>query len=601
MERDNQTREFHLKGSSTILGYLRKFSATEKVVFGIFAVLACVTALVMALQANAFFTSEVPADGGSLHEGLVGLPHTINPVLAVTDVDRDISSLVYAGLTRSADGQILPDLASSWTVSPDGLVYTFTLKPGLKFQNGSRLTADDVAFTVTKIKDSALKSPRAADWAGVSVQASSTDTVVFTLKQPASSFLSNTTVGIMPKSIWGNVSDDQFIFSEYNIKPVGAGPYKVASIDSDQGGIPTDYHLDAWSGYQGGEAHISSVTFTFFPDLDHALTALSNGSIQSLSSIPPAAAAKLAANKGEPYTIVSAPLSRIFGVFLNQNKNPLLADANVRQALSLATDRGALVNDILDGYGVAVSSPFPVGFDAGTSTRPAASADADTGAALSLLAKSGWKMGAGGVLEKKPVKKGQASTTLAFTLYTADTTDLHAAADELASQWKKIGVAVTVKTLPPADLYQNVIRTRDYDALLFGQVVGKSTDLYAFWHSSQRTAPGLNVAMYANSKADKLLETARSATTLDARRTAYAQFAEIIRDDAPAIFLYSPDLIYAVPRDLHGLELANASIPADRFQNVTDWYTETERVWNVFTNKTDDRLNPIITNSTAND
>ena len=582
MDRDNQTREFRLSGSSTILGYLRRFSATEKVVFGIFAVAAAITAIVMALQANSYFTSEVPAHGGSLHEGLVGLPHTINPVLAVTDVDRDISSLVYAGLTKTQDGQILPDLADSWTVSPDGLAYTFKLKPGLKFQNGAPLTAGDVVFTITKIKDSALKSPRAADWAGVSVQASSSDEVTFTLKQQASSFLANTNIGIMPKSIWGNVPDEQFIFSEYNIKPVGAGPYKVASIDSDQGGIPTNYHLDSWSGYANVVALISSITFTFFPDLDHALTALSNGAVQSLSSIPPAAAEKLTSNKGEPYEIISAPLSRIFGVFLNQNKNAVLADAYVRQALSLAADRNAIVDDVLDGYGVAINSPFPVGFDAGTSTR--SSGAPDIAAAQALLAKSGWKMNPNGIVEKKPAKKGQASTTIAFTLYTADTADLHQAADDLAAQWKKVGVTVTVKTLPPADLYQNVIRARDYDALLFGQVVGKSTDLYAFWHSSQRNAPGLNVAMYTNSKADRLLEAARTATSTDARRADYTQLAQVIRDDAPAIFLYSPDLIYAVPKDLNGIELTNASVPADRFQNVTDWYMETERVWNIFTN-----------------
>lgn len=571
-----------MKGGSTILGYLARFSATEKVIFGVFAVAAVITALIMAAQANSYFMSEVPANGGTLHEGLVGLPHTVNPVLAVTDVDRDISSLVYAGLTRYENGQIVPDLASSWTVSPDGLTYTFDLRPKLSFQNGAPLTADDIAFTVNKIKDPALKSPRAADWSGVTAIATSTNTVIFTLKQPTGSFLANTTVGIIPKALWGNVTDEQFIFSEYNVKPIGSGPYKVASIANDQGGIPTDYRLEAWGGYHDGMPHLSNIVFSFFPDLDHALNALTSGSIDSLSSVPPAIARKLATNKGEPYRIEATPLTRIFGVFMNQNKNPILADAAVRTALNMAVDRGAVIASVLAGYGVPMSSPFPPGFDIGTSTKLQA---ADFAGAQALLAKDGWKMGAAGVLEKKSSKKA-ASTTLSFTLYTADTADLKQAATAVESQWEKLGASVTVKVFPPAELYQNVIRTRDYDALLFGQVVTKPSDLYAFWHSSQRNAPGLNVAMYTNSKADKLLDSIRTTTSTDARNVQYAQLAQIFHDDVPAVFLYSPDFIYAVPKSLRGESLGEAATaPSDRFQGVTGWYTETQRVWNIFVGK----------------
>jgi peptide/nickel transport system substrate-binding protein len=573
---DNQTREFRLKGSSTIVSYLKRFSATEKVVFGVFAAALIITALIMALRANSYFTSEVPANGGTLHEGLVGLPHTINPILAVTDVDRDVSSLVYAGLTRSDNGTIVGDLADKWDVSPDGLTYTFTLKPGLKFQNGSPLTADDVVFTVNKIKDPGLKSPRSIDWSGISVQATDPNTVVFSLKVPMSSFLSDTTIGILPKSIWGNVSDEQFIFSGYNIRPVGAGPYKVGSITSDQGGIPTDYELDAWNGYAGGEPYLSNITFTFFPDLDHALTALSNGAIDSLSSIPPSAAAKLAPNKGEAYAIDTAPLTRVFGVFLNQNKNPALADNAIRQALALSVDRSQIIDEVLAGYGIPVSGPVPTASGSSTANVPAA---------LALLSKAGWKLSPSGVLEKKPAKKGQASTTISFTLYTPDSADLVQTANILKSQWAKIGISMNIVSLPPSDLYQSVIRTRSYDALLFGQIVSKPSDLYAFWHSSQRLAPGVNVSMYTNSKADKLLDSIRTATSTEAAAPAYAQFVQTIRDDIPAIFLYSPDLIYAVPKSLHGIELTSATTPSDRFQSVTKWYTETQQVWNIFTKK----------------
>ncbi len=579
---DKPIKELRLSGSSTILAYLKRFSATEKLVFGILAIAAVVTALMMSARANSYFMTEVPARGGEIHEGLVGLPHTVNPVLAVTDVDRDIAALVYAGLTKTKGNAIAPDLAEKWAISEDGLTYTFDLKPDLKFQDGSALTAEDVVFTINKIKDYALKSPRAADWAGVTAQATSPKTVVFNLKQPYSSFLANTTVGILPKSIWRNVTDEQFIFSDFNIKPIGAGPCRVSSIKRDQGGIPTEYRLEDWSGYHAEPTHVSSIVFTFFPDLDHALAALDSGAIGSLSSIPPAVAKELSTNKGEPYIVEAAPLTRIFGVFFNQNKNSILADAVIRKAMDMATNRKEITDSVLSGFGVPTTSAFPPGFDiASASTTPPSG---DLQGALALLNKNGWKISPTGVLEKKANKKA-ATTTVSFSLYTADTSDLKQVADILKSQWQKIGITVTVKVLPPTELYQSVIRTREYDALLFGQVVGRSSDFYAFWHSSQRNSPGLNVSLYTNSKADKILESMRTATSTSDKNALYSQLDQMIREDVPAIFLYSPELTYAVPKDLKGLRLGVMNAPMDRFQNISDWYMRTEKVWDVFTKR----------------
>ncbi len=570
--------EFRLKRGSHILGYLQKFSSTEKAVFGAFALAAFVTAIVMAAQVNLHFMVEVPAAGGTLREGLVGLPHTVNPILAVTDVDRDISSLVYAGLTRYQDGNIAPDMASGWTVSPDGLTYTFTLKPGLKFQDGTAVTADDIAFTVGKAQDPALKSPHAGDWAGVTVTALSPSQIQFALKQPGSSFLSATTLGIIPKHIWSAVSDDQFIFSEYNTTAIGSGPYRIDSVSRDTGGIPTKYHLATWNGYYGSSPRLSAIAFSFFPDQDHALAALTSGAIDSLPAVAPEQAARLASDSAEAYTIVSAPLSRIFGVFWNQNQNAVLADPVVRQALGMAVDRTALVKTVLDGYGTPIAGPFPPGIGAPLDqvSQP------NIPAGQALLEKAGWKKGADGIYTKKVGKA--ASTTLAFTLYTADAPELKQSADALKASWASLGASVSVKVYDASDLYQNVIRPRKYDALLFGEQIGKNADLYAFWHSSERNAPGLNVAMYASNKADKILESLRIATSSQARSDGYAQIDQALSADDPAIFLYAPDFIYAVPKSLHGVSLGSMSVPADRFNSIDDWYTETDRIWSIFAN-----------------
>ena len=141
---------------------------------------------------------------------------------------------------------------------------------------------------------------------------------------------------------------------------------------------------------------------------------------------------------------------------------------------------------------------------------------------------------------------------------------------------------VTIKTFEVGNLNQSVIRPRAYDALLFGEIINNESDLFAFWHSSQRKDPGLNVAMYTNATADKLLTEA--STTLDdtTRTKEYVQFEAQIKNDMPAVFLYSPDFIYVVSKNVNGLSIDHVTTPSDRFENVYHWYTETENVWKIF-------------------
>ncbi len=576
-------KEIRIKRGSHILEYIHKFSATEKAIFGILIIAAAVSALLLASRTGNLFMTEIPGNGGLLREGEIDLPRNANPVLAVSDTDRDISALVYAGLVKYDDGHIVPDIAKSWTISPDGLTYDFILKGGVIFQDGTPLSADDVAFTIEKIQDPALKSPRQADWANITVKEISPSEIQFILKQPYNGFLANTAVGIIPKHIWSSVSDDQFIFSQYNIDPVGAGPYKINSIIRDKGGIPTSYGLVPWKGYEGVFPHIGTISFSFFPDENTALAALNGGYIDSLPSVDPAEAAKLASNSAESYTILSAPLPRVFGVFMNQGQAPVLADPVVRKALDMATDRTAIIKAVLYGYGKPAHGPIPESMSNDIGLNPASATDtADVAGAMALLEKNGWKKDAAGIYQKKAKT---ASTTLSFDIYTADSPDLVAAANMLKSQWGSIGVQISIQVFDQADLYQNIISTRKYDALLFGEQIGKDRDLYAFWHSSQRNAPGLNVALYANSKVDAVLSDIRSTASTTTLSADYTKLDSLIQGDIPAIFLYSTDFIYAVPKTLQGITLRSIVLPSDRWSSISSWYVETEKVWNIFAQK----------------
>ena len=148
--------------------------------------------------------------------------------------------------------------------------------------------------------------------------------------------------------------------------------------------------------------------------------------------------------------------------------------------------------------------------------------------------------------------------------------------------WQKIGADVEVKIFEAGELNQSVIRPRKYDALLFGEIIGRDLDLYAFWHSSGRLDPGLNIAEYVNVKADKILEKARTITNIQDRLNQYAAFETEVRKDIPAIFLYAPDFIYILPKNIQGVVIGSVTVPSERFSGISQWFIDTENVWKIF-------------------
>ncbi len=145
--------------------------------------------------------------------------------------------------------------------------------------------------------------------------------------------------------------------------------------------------------------------------------------------------------------------------------------------------------------------------------------------------------------------------------------------------WEKINVKVNLRIFEIGDLNQNVIRPRKYDALLFGLMLGRDPDPFAFWHSSQRNDPGLNIALYTNITADKLLEDARVLSDTAKRKEKYQAFQEQVIKDNPAVFLYSPEYIYLVPKSLLGADTDTITVPSERFTQIYKWYIKTKKVW----------------------
>ena len=195
-----------------------------------------------------------------------------------------------------------------------------------------------------------------------------------------------------------------------------------------------------------------------------------------------------------------------------------------------------------------------------------------------MLHNAGWVTSTSTGFRAKQI--GNSVIPLSFTLTVPNIGFLTKTADYLAKAWQSIGVQVTVITDSPSDILANVIKNRSYDALLFGETLGPSSDLYSFWDSSQRFYPGLNLAIYSNPQVDLNIETGRAATSSAHTAADFAVAQADIENDVPAVFLYSPDYLYVAAKGVQGVTTTGIlTDPADRFLQMGSWYLDTSRIF----------------------
>ncbi len=562
------TRYQTLKIFESISDQVRRLRAGDRIIFYILAVFLIIASFTGLYTLEQSLLVQVPAYGGSLTEGIIGSPRFINPLLAITDADRDLTKLTYAGLMGiSGTGSLVPVLAKSYSVSPDGKTYTFILKKNIRFSDETPISSSDVVFTVQKAQDTGLKSPEYANWSGVSVQAIDQRTVKFTLTKPYTPFLGLTTLGILPAHLWQGISNEEFPFSNLETNPVSSGPFVITSLSRDASGLIQDIQLRDNKYYALGRPYLSTIHFKFFAGNNDLALALANGSIESAYGV------------STPF-VHTTPYARVFGVFWNSNQNKVYARIEVRKALSLAINRSQIVKNVLGGYATPIMGPIPPG----TKIRqvPIPQSDNPTAKAANILENAGWRYnGNTRVWENKKTKQ----TLGAITIRTSNVPELKSVASAVRVDWEKLGITVNIELYEPGDLSQNVIRPRKYEALLYGMVIGRDQDLYAFWDSHERNDPGLNIALYANKTVDSLLEKVRTNLDPVARTADLQKIEDTIASEYPAVFIYAPSFTYAIPKNLYGVELPQITSPADRFATIATWYRSTDAVWPFFVQK----------------
>ncbi len=558
----------------------KSFNLTEKTIAIILSLILMISCLSLIWKINLIFVTEVPSRGGLLTEGLIGSARFINPLLELSDADRDLTYLIYSGLMRAtAKGDLIVDLAESYNISDDGLTYTFKIKTDAYFHDNKKVTADDIKYTVQMAQDTNLRSPKRNNWVGVEVEKINDSEIAFHLKQPFSPFLENMTLGILPKHIWGQANTDEFSLSLYNTEPIGSGPYKINNIKKNSLGIPVTYKLKSFEKYTLGEPYITTLNFKLYSNEKDLTTAYLNGDVESTSAFSLQNLNDIK-DKDKNNSIAEAiSLPRIFGLFFNQNQAKIFLNPVVRQALNITVDKDRIITEALNGYGKKINSPLPSGIlTTSNKQNYNYNKEESINKAREILTKDGWKLNESEQVLEKKISKNE-TQKLAFSISTSNVSDLKKVADILKEDWALLGIQVDVQVFDPSDLNQSVISLRKYDSLLFGKIINRSLDLFAFWHSSQRNT-GYNVSMYTNSKVDKLLEEARQITDKKIRLEKYAQFEVEITNDIPAIFIYTPELIYILPSKIKGFESGLINNRSERFEEIHKWYINTDKIWN---------------------
>jgi len=559
-----------------------------------------------------------PTVGGEYVEGLIGAPQYINPLLSQTnDVDSDISRLIFSGLLRyDKNLELVADLAEKWEISTDQKTYTFVLKPDLTWHDGQSLTADDIVFTVKSIQDPDFKSPLLVSLRGVGVEKIDDRTIKFTLAdEPYPAFLEVLTFGILPEHIWGDIPAINANLTEYNLKPIGSGPWQFKSIAKDKLGNIRSYTIVHNPNYSGPAPYLEKITFKFYPDFETGVQALKNHSAEGISFLPKELKKNIASQKNlKSYSFY---LPQYTAIFFNQKENEVLKDKKVREALALAIDKPKILSEALQLEGEIIDGPILPG---SLGHNPELQKiNFDPNKADLLLSEAGWNQITAeeyqSFLEEQKQKEEEEQkeneeatskqpttteeiidqpaetpdetsqsfyrkkddTILEITLTTVDQPENRKATELIQEFWQNIGVKVNLEIIESSKISRQIIKPRAYEALLFGIIVGSDPDPYPFWHSSQVQDPGLNLSLLANRKVDKLLEDARKAANDEERQAKYKEFQDTLVEELPAIFLHNPTYTYVVDQKIKGVDIDRIIIPADRFNNLSDWYIKTKR------------------------
>ena len=514
------------------------------------------------------------APGGVYTEALVGSMGRLNPMLDWNNpADRDIDRLLFSGLVRfDSHGLPQPDLAESWGVSADGILYNFSLRPNARWHDGKPVTTKDVLFTIEMIKSSGSLFPQDIKdlWSEIEIKELPDGILQFRLPEPFAPFMDYVSFGILPSHILGDLPADQLASADFNLSPVGSGPYKFDHLIVESGQIKgvvlkinSDYYLE--------KPFIEQVVFQYYPDSISSLEAYEQGEVLGLSQVTGETIDDVLANPN--LSAYTSRLPQLSLVFLNQNNPaaPYLQNKNVRRALLKGLNRSAIVSRALQGQGIIADGPILPGSWAyydGIERM-----DYDPEAAANLLKEEGYVIPVGG-----GEARAKDNEVLSFPLVHPDDPVHTQIAQSIQADWAMINVKVELVPVSYDALVNGYLVPRSYTAALadLNTIRTPDPDPYLFWHQSEGTG-GQNYSQWDNRTASEYLETARTQANFSDRARLYRNFQVIFTKEMPSLPLYFPVYTFAVDSQVQGVQVAPLYDISDRLAFISDWYLVTRR------------------------
>ena len=511
-------------------------------------------------------TTPSPNIGGTYTEALVGNFLRLNPMLDhFNQVDRDINRLLFSSIIQF-DSTGLPhgDLAESWTVSVDGTVFTVNLRLDAVWHDGVPLTSQDVIYTISLMQGGSNLIPEdlRSFWSRIAVHAISDSTLEFALPVAYAPFLDYLNFQILPAHILGSLDMDGLVDHSFNLSPIGSGPYRFDSLDTENG-IITGVNLVASEFYFDGRPFIDEIHFRYYPDERVALQAYQSGEVDGLSQVSSEILQEVLNQTG--LNLYSSREPVISMVFLNlRNANvPVLQQADFRKALMSGINRQAIIDNVLSSQAVLAQGPIIPGNWAYYDEQTAYRFDPD-GARQSLLGM--------GLTQDANGRFMYEGTAVELTLAVQDDAKHVGIGQMLQQNWQSIGISINLQTLPYEQLLA-ALQERTYEMVLIDVDLSDTPDPdpYQFWTESQ-TESGQNYSQWANSTASTYLEQARQTLTIDIRIRLYRNFQVLFEEELPSLPLFSPVYNYAVKDSIKNLAFGPIYDPADRFNDVQGWY-----------------------------
>lgn len=511
-----------------------------------------------------------PVAGGTYAEGVTGPLETINPLFAATSAERSASKLIFSGLlSYDETNHLRGELASSWRAEDDGRRYVVDLREGLKWHDGQPVTADDVVFTVERMKNPLTRSLQYRSWTGVSVKKISDYSIAFELSAPNAPFPHALTFGVLPKHILNDIKPEALREADFNRTPIGTGPFvfsRLQIIDPNKDRVVL--YANAYEQFVRGKPKIQRFQLHVFQDSESIRKAFITKEINGAADLSSSDINHIEDRAMGSRTLDTTIHDGVYALF--RVDAPLLQDVAVREALRTGLDRREVIKSLY-GNGKVLEGPLlpeQVPLLAGK-RQPAHNPER----AAQLLDGAGWKLEKG--------KRVKDKLELALTVVAPQTGDYPAVMESVAKQWRALGVTVDTQLVPSDTISQNVLLPRAYDVLIYELVLGADPDVYAYWHSSQADPRLRNLSNYRSTIADEALASALTRPDTDLRNRKYETFVDAWLRDIPAVALYKPTLHYVTTESVRALPSGSAVAEVEsRYRNIELWTVETGTVYN---------------------